>query len=172
MMGKFGVGERNDRGDRLLEFADSRGFKIMNTFFKKKASRKWTWRSPNGTTKNEIDFILTNKPTIVKDVSVLNRFNTGSDHRLVRAKLHINFRLERCKLVKKKRAQMNMDKLQQNKEEFQIKLKNQFQILQDEVNQEDINEFVTTSHKQSKTVLWRLQERERLRKLTRSRRIQ
>ncbi|XP_063957603.1 craniofacial development protein 2-like [Lytechinus pictus] len=84
MLGKFGT--RNDRGDRLLEFALSRGLEVMTSFFKKKEHRKWTWQSPNGTTRNEIDFILTNRPDIVKDVSVLNRFNTGSDH----SKVHVD----------------------------------------------------------------------------------
>ena len=32
----------------------------MNTFFKKTPQRKWTWRSPNGSVKNETDYILTN----------------------------------------------------------------------------------------------------------------
>ena len=36
MIGKFGIGTRNDRGDRLLEFALNNGFKIINTFFSRK----------------------------------------------------------------------------------------------------------------------------------------
>ncbi|XP_072039597.1 craniofacial development protein 2-like [Amphiura filiformis] len=76
--GKFGIGERNDRGDKFLDFAVNKGFRIMNTFFKKKPSRQWTWRSPIGTTKNEIDLILSDKQHIVTGVSVLNKFNTGS----------------------------------------------------------------------------------------------
>ncbi|XP_041481845.1 uncharacterized protein LOC121429016 [Lytechinus variegatus] len=141
MLGKFGIGTRNDRGDRLLEFASCRGLKVMNSFFKKKEHRKWTWQSPNGTTRNEIDFILTNRPDIITDVSVLNRFNTGSDHRLVRAKMHVNFKLERSKLIRKKNASLNVDKLKQCKDEFQLQLRNRFQVLQDEVNQEDINDI-------------------------------
>ena len=41
---------------------------------------------------------------ICSDVTVLHRFDTGSDHRLVRAKITINNRLERNKLIKKARA--------------------------------------------------------------------
>ncbi|PZC80479.1 hypothetical protein B5X24_HaOG214636 [Helicoverpa armigera] len=51
-------------------------------------------------TKNEIDFIMTNKKHIVRDVSLINRFNTGSDHRLVRGSLNINFKAERFRLMK------------------------------------------------------------------------
>ena len=58
-------------------------FKIMNTQFQKKAGRRWTWRSPDGNTKNEIDYIMTDKPSMVTDVTVINRVNIGSDHRMV-----------------------------------------------------------------------------------------
>ena len=37
----------------LVEFAERQKFKIMNTFFKKRLNRRWTWISPNGATKNE-----------------------------------------------------------------------------------------------------------------------
>ncbi|XP_072022386.1 craniofacial development protein 2-like [Amphiura filiformis] len=36
IMGKFGIGERNDRGDMLLEFAAQQGLVIANTYFKKR----------------------------------------------------------------------------------------------------------------------------------------
>ena len=55
----------------------------MNTQFQKKAGRRWTWRSPDGNTKNEIDYIMTDKPSMVTDVTVLNRVNIGSDPRMV-----------------------------------------------------------------------------------------
>ncbi|CAG9137529.1 unnamed protein product [Plutella xylostella] len=62
--------------------------------------RKWTWASPDGRTKNEKDFIMTDKRHIFRDVPVINRFKTGSDHRLLRGTLNINFKLERRCLVK------------------------------------------------------------------------
>ena len=71
----------------------------MNTFYKKKAGRKYSWRRSNGV-KNEIDFFLSNNKSIFQDVSALKRFNTGSDHRIVKARIVFNFRLERAKLFK------------------------------------------------------------------------
>lgn len=76
-MGKFGIGKRNERGDRLVDFAITQRLYIMNTFFQKKENKKWTWRSPNGVVKNVIDFIMANDKRIFKDVTVLNTFNTG-----------------------------------------------------------------------------------------------
>lgn len=72
----------------------------MNSFFKKSVNRRWTWRSPNSNTKNEIDYVLTNKKFTVRDVSAPNRFDTGSDHRFVRAKIEINMKRELNKLIK------------------------------------------------------------------------
>ena len=68
--GCFGLGQRNERGDTLVEWATSKKFKIMNTQFQKKAGRRWTWRSPDGHTRNKIDYIMTDKPSMVTDVTL------------------------------------------------------------------------------------------------------
>ena len=73
----------------------------MNTQFQKKAGRIWAWRSPDGNTKNEIDYIMTDKPSPVTDVTVINRVNIGSDHMMVMGSITINTRAERKKLVNK-----------------------------------------------------------------------
>ena len=52
-IGHCGLGARNTRGDSLMNFAESQQLKIMNTFFKKRLHRRWTWISPNGVTRND-----------------------------------------------------------------------------------------------------------------------
>ena len=86
----------------MLEYLLQNNLFQMNSFYKKKLNRRWTWESPDGRTKNEIDYIITDKKRIVKDVTVLNRFSTGSDHRLVRAKVVIDTDKERHRMLKKK----------------------------------------------------------------------
>ena len=130
VMGKFGFGTRNERGQRLIEFALGSKLFIANSKFKKNINRKWTWRNPDGTIKNEIDFIMSTDQSIIQDVSIINKVNTGSDHRLVRCKASFNTRLERIKLVKSKRKYINVEALRLNKQEFQITLKNRFEELQ------------------------------------------
>ena len=90
--GCFGLGHLNERGDTLVEWATSKNLKIMNSQFQKKAGRRWTWRSPDGNTKNEIDYIMTDKPSMVTDVTVINRVNIGSDHRMVMGSITLNTR--------------------------------------------------------------------------------
>ncbi|CAF0874075.1 unnamed protein product [Adineta steineri] len=58
VMGKYGYGTRNERGEQLLEFATSNNLFICNTAFQQKPNRKWTWESPDGIHKNMIDLIL------------------------------------------------------------------------------------------------------------------
>lgn len=88
IMKSHGYGIRNNRGERLIEFAYENKLSIINTFYKKKNNQKWTWRSPDGTTKNEIDYILTNLQKNVQNLQVIN-LNFPTDHRLVRATFFI-----------------------------------------------------------------------------------
>ena len=87
--------------ETLVEWATSKNFKIMNTQFQKKAGRRWTWRSPDGHTRNEIDYIMTDKPSMVTDVTVINRTNIGSDHRMVMGSITLNTRADGRKLLNK-----------------------------------------------------------------------
>lgn len=88
-VGKHGLGNRNDNGDRLEELLWSAKLTHGNSKFEKKRDRRWTWRSPQGYT-SEIDHVLTNRSWALLDVSVLPSFITGSDHRLVRAKIKLS----------------------------------------------------------------------------------
>ncbi|VDM84201.1 unnamed protein product, partial [Strongylus vulgaris] len=58
-----------------------------NSIFMKKEHQRWTWESPDGTTHEEIDHILINRRWCLLDVSVVPSFSSGSDHRLLRAKV-------------------------------------------------------------------------------------
>ena len=126
-VGQYEYGERNERGTRLVQFATSENLTISNTCFKKRKSKKWTWRGPNGLVKNEIDYILTNKKSTVKDVDVIQRVNIGSDHRLVRGTIKINTRLDRSKMMRSGKSQINIKELLLKKGEFQLKLQNRFE---------------------------------------------
>ena len=46
--GPFCNDDTNERGLRPLEFATFNDLVVANTFGNHKASRRWTWRSPNG----------------------------------------------------------------------------------------------------------------------------
>ena len=46
--GKFGLGMRNEAGQRLIEFCQENALVIANTLFQKRKRRLYTWTSPDG----------------------------------------------------------------------------------------------------------------------------
>ena len=103
-IGNHGIGVRNERGERLLDFAAENRLFITNTLFEKHTSRYWTWESPGGIYKNQIDFILTTDKTIFQNTEILTQVDIGSDHRLLRGKIKMNKKLTRLKKIHRKKA--------------------------------------------------------------------
>ncbi|KAK6749787.1 hypothetical protein RB195_002036 [Necator americanus] len=60
-IGSFGLGDRNENGNRLAGLLSAARLFHGNSLFMKKDHRRWTWESPNGATRAEIDHILTNR---------------------------------------------------------------------------------------------------------------
>ena len=56
--GKFGLGVRNEAGQRLIEFCKENTLVIANTLFQQHKRRLYTWTSPDGQHQNKIDYIL------------------------------------------------------------------------------------------------------------------
>ena len=58
MTGKFGLGEQNEAGQRLIEFCQEKALVIANTLFQQHKRRLYTWTSPDGQHWNQTDNIL------------------------------------------------------------------------------------------------------------------
>ena len=54
--GKFGLGIRNEAGQRLIEFSKENTLVIANTLFQQHKKRPYTWTSPDG--QNRITLII------------------------------------------------------------------------------------------------------------------
>ena len=61
MVGSEGLGEMNGRREKLTEWWEQNDQIIMNTWFTKQPIKLWTWNSPDGITKNQIDYITVNR---------------------------------------------------------------------------------------------------------------
>ncbi|KAI8423983.1 hypothetical protein MSG28_002642 [Choristoneura fumiferana] len=88
--GIYGFGKRSKRGERLMQYVYEHNLKIINTMFKSKANRRWTWISPDKNTRKEIDYITTTKPKLFSKYELINSFSFGTDHRLLRATLSLS----------------------------------------------------------------------------------
>ena len=56
--GKFGHGVQNEAGQRLIEFCQENALVIANTLFQQHKKRPYTWTSPDGQNRNQIDYIF------------------------------------------------------------------------------------------------------------------
>ena len=59
--GKFGLGVRNESGQRLIEFCQENTLVKAKTLFQQQKRRFYTWTSPDGQHQNQIDYILCSK---------------------------------------------------------------------------------------------------------------
>ena len=131
--GPFGTGNRNEIGERLLDFAEENNLVVTNSLFFKAANRYWTWEAPGGVTKNQIDFILSSDRKIVQNCEVITKVDIGSDHRMVRARVEIDKKLMRLKRIQKQKPyRLDLRVLEKLVTPFRIELKNRFDTLKDE----------------------------------------
>ena len=56
--GKFGLGMRNEAGQRLIELCQENTLVIANTLFQQHKRRLYTWTSPDGQHRNQTEYIL------------------------------------------------------------------------------------------------------------------
>ncbi|XP_033105227.1 craniofacial development protein 2-like [Anneissia japonica] len=82
IVGPFGLGLRNERGDRLIEFAQQHHMLITNTWYEQRERCRHTWTAPNGITKNQIDYILVSNRyrNSVSNAKARHDVDCGSDH--------------------------------------------------------------------------------------------
>ena len=94
-VGRFVLGEAKDNGKRLTQFCLSNAYVAANAMVERHPRRKATWKSPDGATRNQIDFVLV--PTRwVWSVSGCRTYPGAdiiqTDHSLVAGTLHLKLR--------------------------------------------------------------------------------
>ena len=129
---------KNGNDERFFLLCSTNGMSAGNTFFAHKNTHKKTWRAPDGTTKNEIDFICISQRwrSSIQDVRVHRGAGVGSDHYLLKAL--VKLKLKNIKTSQSKRpfvAEKLKDPLTVN--QFQINLTNRFSALQNSNDIED-----------------------------------
>lgn len=63
--------------------------KIISSFLDIPDCDRWTWKSPDGNSRNQIDLILTIDLGMIKDNTIITNFLLSSDHRPGKFKLNI-----------------------------------------------------------------------------------
>ncbi|VDP29256.1 unnamed protein product [Schistosoma mattheei] len=140
IMGRHGLGERNENGERFANLCAFNKSVIGAIIFPHKRIHKATWISLDSTTENQIDHICINEKfrRTMEDVRIRRGADVASDHHLVVANL---------KLKLKKNWTTGQTALQRfntaflrdtdGLSEFKIALNNRFQALQDLLKEEE-----------------------------------
>ena len=92
VIGKFGLGMRNEAGQRLIEFCQENALVLANTLFQQHERRLYTWTSPEGQHRNQIDYILCSQRwrSSIQSPKTRPGVDYGLDHELPIAKLDLN----------------------------------------------------------------------------------
>ena len=92
--GKCGLGVRNEARQRLIEFCQENALVIANTLFQQHKRRVYTWISPDGQYRNQIDYIICSQRWRSSIQSAKTRLGAdcGSDHELLIAKFRLKLK--------------------------------------------------------------------------------
>ncbi|VDP04066.1 unnamed protein product [Schistosoma mattheei] len=94
IIGRHGLGERNENGERFANLCVFNKLVIGGTIFPHKHIHKTTWTSPDHTTQNQIDHICINKKfrRTMEDVRIKRGAVIASDHQLLVAKMKLKLK--------------------------------------------------------------------------------
>ena len=92
--GKFGLGVWNETGQRLIEFCQENALVIANSLFQQHKRSLYTWTSPDGQHRNQIDSILCSQRWKRSIQSAKTRLGAdcGSDHEFLIAKFRLKLK--------------------------------------------------------------------------------
>ncbi|XP_024874105.1 craniofacial development protein 2-like [Temnothorax curvispinosus] len=118
---QYGLGKRNTRGDRLVQFCAKNNLLVANTFFKQHPRRLYTWKSPADARgkilRNQIDFILigTKLRKYVQTAKTYPGADINSDHNPI----VMDFRMRCLTKIRKARTPQKIDIRQLQKPDMQ-----------------------------------------------------
>ena len=123
--GKLDLGIGNEAGQRLIEVCQENTLLIANTLFQQHKRRLYTWTSPDGQHRNQIDYIRCSQRwrSFIQSAKTRPGVDCGSDHELLIAK----FRLK-LKKVRKTTRPFRYD-LNQIPYDYTVEVRNRFKGL-------------------------------------------
>jgi hypothetical protein len=129
VVGIGGLGDANEAGERLLDFCLDHQLVLTSTWFMHHPRRLYTWTSPDGCTKNQIDYIGIAQQwrSCVSNCKTYPGADCDSDHHLLVATLKI-------RLGKKRKLEtplrLNLEGLYDKAEVYVVKVKNRLEALE------------------------------------------
>lgn len=133
IVGPHGLGEQNERGEKLVEWAQTNDLVITNTMFTQPIRRRWTWKQPGEDgAKNQVDYILINKRfrNSILFAKTYPGADCYTDHRLVMAGLKLKLKIIKRgqRKIRLDLAQLKMDS--ELRERYRVTVETRFDALE------------------------------------------
>ena len=145
IVGKHGLGERNERGERLLHFCIEQDLVVSNTTFEQPNRLLYTWKSPGDITRNQIDYILIRKRfrNSIKQCKTHPGADIASDHNPLIAKVSVKLKRAMPKSMKKP-EKIDWGKLAvpEAKEKYLVEVSNKYEALSLETDEQVENNSI------------------------------
>ena len=129
IVGSYGLGERNERGDKWVEWCVESEQVILNTWFRHHPRKLWTWRSPGDHYRNQIDYVTINKRfrNIVTNARTYTGADCNSDH--VPVVVDIKLKLKKTK-KKKLKPKINFKMLNDDRIQilYSVDVRNKYDV--------------------------------------------
>ena len=133
IMGRHGLGQMNENGERLADLCALNELVIGGSIFPHKRIHAATWRSPDHVTENQIDHICISRKfrRSCQDVRVMRGADVPSDHHLLMST--VKLRLKRFHNTRSSRTKYNVGLLrdEDRRTEFCCSVSNKYQLLQE-----------------------------------------
>jgi hypothetical protein len=116
-IGDYGLGLRNERGEKLVNFCRRQKLMATNTWFQQQKRRRYTWKMPGDNGRYQLDYILIRQRyrNGVKNSKTYPGADADTDHNLVAMKLNVKFKI----IAKgKKHKKWNIDRLKIKEEDL------------------------------------------------------
>jgi endonuclease/exonuclease/phosphatase family metal-dependent hydrolase len=93
-IGSFGLGNRNERGQQMVDFCKRMSMVVTNTWFNQHKRRRYTWKRPGDTGRYQLDYILVRQRyrNSVKNARSYPGADIDSDHNLVMMKVVVSLK--------------------------------------------------------------------------------
>ena len=123
----------SDNGERFADAYAANELVLRGTIFPHKIIHKITWVSPDNHTENQIDHIRQDIQDPITGLRSYRGADAGSDHHLVIGKVQLKLKRQRRCTGQRVRYNVSLLKDKDHKEQFNITLKNRFQVLEQDL---------------------------------------
>ena len=150
-MGKFGKGLINSSGKRLLETCQVNNLIITNTLFQHKKAHRTTWEAPyrkfttrtgeqrRNPVRNQIDYIITkiSHRRFVTDARSYGGIRTDTDHKLVKARFHVEWYKIKNNTEKKVKIDISNFYSEEKKTEYRNEVLKEMEKIEEQTTVQD-----------------------------------